>query len=78
MSRGDANSAAADAGTASEDLNAALKELPGLIAQAMVVDQFRFSQRLRSIRQAQTNKKPYEQNLQRLQEELKKSLDRRE
>jgi ATP-dependent helicase HrpA len=78
MSRGDANSAAADAGTASEDLNAALKELPGLIAQAMVVDQFRFSQRLRSIRQAKKNKKPFDKNLQRLQEELKKSLARRE
>lgn len=78
MSRGDANSAAADAGTASEDLNAALKELPGLIAQAMVVDQFRFSQRLRSIRQAKKNKKPFDRNLKRLQEELQKSLARRE
>ena len=78
MSRGDANSAAADAGAASEDLNAALKELPRLISQAMVVDQFRFSQRLRSIRQAKKNKKPFDRNLKRLQEELQKSLARRE
>jgi len=59
MSRGDVNSAAADAGAASEASTAALSELPALIARAMAGDQFRLSQRLRSIRQAQKDKKPF-------------------
>ncbi|MAC52249.1 MAG: ATP-dependent helicase, partial [Gimesia sp.] len=78
MSRGDVNSAAADAGAASEASTAALSELPKLIARAMAGDQFRLSQRLRSIRQAQKDKKPFDKNLQRLRDELEKSLARRE
>lgn len=78
MSRGELNSAAADAGAASESLPAALSELPALISQAMVGDQFRLSQRLRSIQQAKKNKKPFDRNLKRLQDELEKSLARRE
>ncbi len=41
MSRGDSNSAAADAGAASESSHAALSELPALISKAMAGDQFR-------------------------------------
>ena len=78
MSRGDVNSAAADAGAASEASTAALSELPKLISRAMAGDQFRLSQRLRSIKQAQKSKKPFDKNLQRLRDELEKSLARRE
>ena len=78
MSRGDVNSAAADAGTASVASTAALSELPKLISRAMAGDQFRLSQRLRSIKQAQKSKKPIDKNLQRLRDELEKSLARRE
>ncbi|MCA9014844.1 MAG: ATP-dependent RNA helicase HrpA, partial [Planctomycetaceae bacterium] len=78
MSRGDSNSAAADAGAASEASNAALSELPALISRAMAGDQFRLSQRLRSIKQAQKSKKPFDKSLQRLRDELDKSLARRE
>ncbi|QDT45249.1 ATP-dependent RNA helicase HrpB [Gimesia alba] len=78
MSRGELNSAAADAGAASESSPAALSELPALIAKAMAGDQFRLSQRLRSIKQAKKNKKPFDRNLKRLQDELEKSLARRE
>jgi len=77
MSRGDSNPVAADAGAASESSNAALSELPALISKAMVGDQFRLSQRLRSIREAQKNKKPFDKNLQRLRGELDKSVERR-
>ncbi|MCH9727153.1 MAG: ATP-dependent RNA helicase HrpA [Planctomycetes bacterium] len=58
-------------------MTAALSELPALISQAMAGDQFRFSQRLRSIRQAQKNKKPFDKSLKRLREELEKSIERR-
>lgn len=78
MSRGDSNSAAADAGTPSEVSAAALSELPTLISRAMAGDQFRLSQRLRSIKQAKRNKKPFDKNLKRLQDELEKSLARRD
>ncbi|QDU06974.1 ATP-dependent RNA helicase HrpA [Gimesia aquarii] len=77
MSRGDSHSAAADAGSAGESVDAALSEMPASIEQAMVGDQFRFSQRLRSIRQAKKSKKPFDKNLKRLRDELKKSMDRR-
>lgn len=77
MSPRDSNSAASDTGSASESVTAALSELATLIEQAMAGDQFRFSQRLRSIRQAQKNKKPFDKNLKRLREELEKSLERR-
>ena len=72
MSRSDSNSSITN-----ESASPALSDLPALILKAMSGDQFRFSQRLRSIRQAKKDKKPFDKNLRRLNKELEKSIERR-
>lgn len=58
--------------------NAELDELSKQIQQAMLKDRHRFRQRMRGIRSARKQQKPFDRNLNRLQKELEKSVALRE
>lgn len=59
------------------DIDQALREIERGIPRAMLADQHRMRSRLRSIRAAKKNRRPFDRNLARLQDDLERSLKRR-
>ena len=51
-----------------------LEDVERAISRAMRTRQFGFRRRLRSIRRAQEQSKPFDRNLKRLQDEIEKSI----